>query len=88
MVARLPTEQEVVGSSPTSGFETKRILLCFVVNGLERSDHLGVAGSTPALGFLSYQARLAQSVEHKTLILIPDTCTQRVKLFFLLIKTS
>ena len=54
MVARLPTEQEVVGSSPTSGFETKRILLCLVVNGLERSDHLGVAGSTPALGFLSY----------------------------------
>ena len=51
MVARLPTEQEAVGSSPTSG-----LVFCVYVGeekgGLrvEEKVYLGVAGSTPALG--------------------------------------
>ena len=51
MVARLPTEQEVVGSSPTSGFETKRILLCLVVNGKEEAIILGSRVRPPRWAF-------------------------------------
>ena len=42
----------------------------------EEIVYLGVAGSTPALGFLD--ARLAQSVEHKTLILVSVSFCQLV----------
>ena len=44
--------------------------------GDEGIVYLGVAGSTPALGFLD--ARLAQSVEHKTLILVSVSFCQLV----------
>ena len=58
MVARLPTEQEVVGSSPTSGFFSL---------GEERLI-LGSRVRPPRWAIVELLARLAQSVEHKTLI--------------------
>jgi len=56
MVARLPTEQEVVGSSPTLGSGS---LVSFEARLAQSVEHktlnLGVAGSTPALGFFLFR---------------------------------
>ena len=75
MVARLPTEQEVVGSSPTLGFGVEILgsrvraprwawFEAGLVRGLffQKSSRLA-----RTLSYFGLLARLAQSVEHKTL---------------------
>ena len=60
MVARLPTEQEAVGSSPTSGCDFLRFR--YGVVGNMSGSHPVASGSIPGIGCLLF-AFLAQSAE-------------------------